>query len=176
MLEQGGLTSVTVEGLATRSGVSKPTIYRYWKNAHTVAMEAFLQSAPSAATPRRSRTAIGNLRAQLHKVAETFTTTAGRSVAAMVAASQSETELAKAFRTHFILASREEGRKLLLSAVEEGDIRAGIDFDVTLDLIYAPLYFRLLMGHARLTREFADAVLHQVLDGIATTRKREKRK
>ena len=166
MLEAGGLTSVTVEGLTARTGVSKPTIYRYWKNSHAVAMEAFLQTAPSA-TPRRVvRTALEGLRGQLHRVVDTFTSTTGRSIAAMIAASQSETELAKAFRVNFILVSREEGRKLLQQAISEGDLREGVDLDVTLDLIYAPLYFRLLMGHGKLTREFADDALNQVLAGI----------
>jgi AcrR family transcriptional regulator len=166
MLEQGGLTSVTIEGLAARTGVSKPTIYRSWKNSQAVAMDAFLQSTAARPAMRPARTSIASLRAQLHKVAETFTTTTGRSVAAMIAAAQSETELAKAFRTHFILASREEGRRLLAAAVEEGDLQTGIDFEVVLDLIYAPLYFRLLMGHGKLTKEFTDSVLDHVIAGI----------
>ena len=84
----------------------------------------------------------------------------------MIAASQSETELAKVFRHRFILASREEGRRLLLRAIEAGEVRADIAIDAALDLIYAPLFFRLLMGHGALDRKFVDAVLDHALEGL----------
>jgi hypothetical protein len=84
----------------------------------------------------------------------------------MIAASQSETELAKAFRTHFMLASREEGRRILERAVLQREIRADLDFEVALDLIYAPLYFRLLVGHGLLDRAFTASVLAHALAGL----------
>jgi hypothetical protein len=56
---------------------------------------------------------------------------------------------------------------LLERAIEEGAIRGDTDVEVTLDLLYAPIYFRLLMGHAPLERRFTTKVLDQVLAGIA---------
>ncbi len=39
---------MTIEAIAAMAGVSKPTIYRSWKNSYAVAMEAFLESANSS--------------------------------------------------------------------------------------------------------------------------------
>jgi AcrR family transcriptional regulator len=166
LLEEGGLTAVTMDRLAARTGVGKPTIYRSWPNAHAVALDALMQSAALMPAVRESAAPLKDLRRQLRKIAALFATPTGRSVALMIAAAQSETELAKVFRHRFMLASREEGRRLLSRAIEAGEVRASIDIDAALDLIYAPLFFRLLVGHGALDRKFVDAVLDHALDGL----------
>ncbi len=167
LLDERGLGAVTMEAIAARAGVGRPTIYREWPNAHAVAMSAFLERDRTAATSRKSRSALAALRSGLRELAETLTTPAGRSTAMMIAAAQSDTELAKVFRTHFVMKSREEGRALLARATAEGDIRRNIHIEAALDLIYAPFYFRLLIGHASLTSRDTDAILDLALAGLA---------
>lgn len=166
LLEEGGLTAVTMDRLAARTGVGKPTIYRSWPNAHAVALDALLQSAALMPAVRESAAPLKDLSRQLRKIAALFATPTGRSVAQMIAAAQSETELAKVFRHRFMLASREEGRRLLVRAIADGEVRAKIDMEAALDLIYAPLFFRLLVGHGRLDRKFVDSVLDHALNGL----------
>jgi AcrR family transcriptional regulator len=166
LLDEGGLSAVTMEAIAARAGVGKPTIYREWPNAHAVAMSAFLARATKPAARVRSRTALLALKRQLHELAEAFATRAGRSTAMMIAAAQNDSELAKVFRTHFVMKNREEGRRLLLRAIEEGAVRRDIDIETALDLIYAPFYFRLLIGHATLTTRDTDVILDLALKGI----------
>ena len=174
LLTQGGVTAVTIEAIATRSGISKPTIYRSWPNAHAVAMAALMENADTseraAAVPpkRKQNGAIYALRAQLREVARVFSEPLGRSVALIIAASERETELSKAFRDHFILARRNEGRSLVQQGMAAGELRADLDVEVTLDLIYAPVFYRLLMGHAPLDARFTDSVLTHVLRGLST--------
>jgi AcrR family transcriptional regulator len=184
MLAEGGLSSVTIEGIAARAGVGKPTIYRTWPNAHAVAMAALMESdesgesvdatakqttEPAPKPNERSSCALTALRTQLHEVASVFSAPLGRSVTLMIAAAEPDTELSKAFRNHFILARRNEGRAFLASAMSNGEIRRDLDIDVALDLIYAPVFYRLLMGHAPLTARFIDDVLNLALQGLVTT-------
>jgi AcrR family transcriptional regulator len=166
LLDEGGLTAVTMDRLAARTGVGKPTIYRSWPNAHAVALDALLQSAALMPSVKESAAPLKDLRRQLRRIAALFATPTGRSVAQMIAAAQGETELAKVFRHRFMLASREEGRRLLLRAIAAGEVRDDIALDAALDLIYAPLFFRLLIGHGPLDRKFVDAVLDHALVGI----------
>ena len=42
-----------------------------------------------------------------------------------------------------------------------------LDLEVTLDLIYGPLYYRLLVGHAPLDGQFTDALLDQAVRGLS---------
>jgi AcrR family transcriptional regulator len=165
LLEERGLPGLTVEGIAGRAGVGKPTIYRHWPNAQAVAMDAFLETTETREAGPGSGLALPALRRQLAAIAAAFASPAGRSTAAMIAAAQNDSELAKVFRNRFIMKSREVGRALLQQATEQGAIRADLDFEVALDLIYAPLYFRLLVGHGRLDREFTDALLDTALEG-----------
>jgi AcrR family transcriptional regulator len=163
LLEKGGLTAVTIEAIAARAGVSRPTIYRYWPNAPAVAMAAFLEASGAPAAGKTSRSPLTALRAQLHAVADAFAAPAGRSIAAMVAAAQSETELAKAFRNEFIARNRDAARLMLERCVEERLVVAPPDIDLALDLIFGPLFYRLLMGHAPITRGFVDQLLAAVV-------------
>ena len=163
LLEKGGLTAVTIEAIANKSGISRPTIYRYWPNAPAVAMAAFLEASGAPSAGKTTRSPLLALRAQLHAVAEAFAAPAGRSIAAMVAAAQSETELAKAFRNEFIARNRDAARGLLERCVEAKLIDRPADIDLTLDLIFGPLFYRLLMGHAPITRSFVDDLLNAVI-------------
>ncbi len=163
LLERGGLTAVTIEAIAQKAGVSRPTIYRYWSNAPAVAMAAFLDSSGAPDAAKSGRTPLAALRAQLHAVADAFAAPTGRSVAAMVAAAQSETELAKAFRHEFIARNRDATRLLLERCIADELLAPPADMELTLDLIFGPLFYRLLMGHAPITRGFADRLIDTVI-------------
>jgi AcrR family transcriptional regulator len=167
LLERGGLTAVTIEAVANKAGVSRPTIYRYWPNAPAVAMAAFLDSSGGPTAGKASRSPLAALRAQLHAVADAFAAPTGRSIAAMVAAAQSETELAKSFRNEFIARNRDAARLLLERCIEDKLVARPPDIDLALDLIFGPLFYRLLMGHAPITRGFVDQLLDAVIPARA---------
>ena len=171
LLSAGGIGAVTMEAIAERAGVGKPTIYRQWPNAPAVAMAAFLESTkPLAPSARRGRL-IDALRTHLRKVAEAFATRAGRNTALMIAAAQNDSELAKVFRNHFIMKSREIGRALLERAIATRQLRNDLDIEAVLDLLYAPLYFRLLIGHGPLDAHFTDAIIDAAINGLKARRR-----
>ncbi|HEY5105141.1 MAG TPA: TetR/AcrR family transcriptional regulator [Caulobacteraceae bacterium] len=166
LLDEGGIAAVTMEAIAKRASVGKPTIYREWPNASAVAMAAFLEATKGLAPADRQGGVLAALRRHLRAVAETFSTRAGRNTALMIAAAQSDSELAKVFRIHFIMKSREEGRALIELAVAGGQVRSDLDIEATLDLLYAPLYFRLLIGHAPFDARFVDTIIDAALNGL----------
>ena len=57
-------------------------------------------------------------------------------------------------------------RHLLQRAMDRGEIPGDTNLEVTLDLLYGPLYHRLLHGHAPLTEHFAEQVIDTVIRGI----------
>jgi AcrR family transcriptional regulator len=167
ILDEGGITAVTMEGIAARAGVGKPTIYRSWPNAHAVAMAAMMEAKGTAPKLARTRSAVADLKRQLRDVAEVFATRMGRQAASMIAAASADSELSKVFRNHFILARREEGRAILARAIAQREIRKTIDVEVALDMIYGPIFYRLLMGHAPLDARFTDGIVDHALKGLA---------
>ncbi len=53
-----------------------------------------------------------------------------------------------------------------MAAQRVGELRADFDIEVALDLVYAPLYFRLLIGHGPLDGAFTDGLLEMAVAGL----------
>lgn len=160
-----------MEAVASRAGVGKPTVYRWWPDRHAVAMEALMEGEGEVAAIEPKDSAILALREQLRIIAERFATPTGRHVASIIAAADADSELSKAFRGHFVLARRAEGRALLERAIRDGEVRGDLALEIALDLLYGPLFFRLLLGHAPLDAAFVDRLLDTALEGLRSTSK-----
>ncbi len=171
LLDEGGPGAVTMEAIAERAGVGKPTVYRWWPNRHAVTMAALMDAdSPAAKVARPAVSALARLETQLRTIARRFSERNGRHIGSLIAASDADSELSKAFRTHFIFARRQEGRALLVEAVANGEIRSTVNVDVVLDMVYGALFFRLLLGHGPLDDTFVKRLLSEVFPENATTR------
>jgi AcrR family transcriptional regulator len=168
IIDSQGPAALTMEGVALKAGVGKPTVYRWWPNRHAVAMDAMMQAHAHEAAPptRRGRAALKALQQQLESATDVFTSRTGRNMASMIAGADNDSELSKTFRNHFVLARREEGRALLLEAIDNGDVRSDINVDIALDLIYGALFFRLLLGHATIDRSVVAMIVSHALRGV----------
>jgi AcrR family transcriptional regulator len=155
-----GLGRISIDAVAARSGVGKPTIYRNWANSSELAMAALMEGHPEIAPDNQ-----GNLRAallrQITDIVQVFATTRGRQIALALAAADPDSEMTRAFRNRIILSGREAGRNLLDAAVQRGEIAAPADIEVVLDMIYAPIFYRLLVGHRPLDLSFAKVLVEQ---------------
>ncbi len=160
ILAEQGFGRVTIEAVAALSGVGKPTIYRHWANAGELVMEALMTDLPENGPVTKGHLRAA-LKAQLERLVASFATTRGRQIAMALAASDPESEMTKAFRNRVILSSREHGRALIAAAQAEGEIDRVENLEVVLDMIYAPLFYRLLAGHLPLDAGFADALVQE---------------
>ena len=169
LLDEAGPAGVTMEAVAARAGVGKPTVYRWFENRHAVTRAALMSADEAATVPRRrkrSAAVLAALEQQLLAVADVLASRHGRNVTAMIASADPATEVAKAFRHHFVLARRSEGRALLQQAVDAGELRADIDLDIALDQVYGALFFRTLLGHAAVDAAFVRHLLAQAVRGL----------
>jgi AcrR family transcriptional regulator len=156
-----GFGRLTMEAVASRSGVSKPTLYRHWANAQQLAMAALVPPTEVAGA-HDGQTAKARLTNQLETLIETFATTRGRQIALTLASADPESEYTRAFRNRVALASREIGREIIQSAIFEGELDAPDDTDAVLDMIYGSIFYRLLMGHLPLTKDLASAIIVRI--------------
>lgn len=167
LIQERGVPGVTIEAVAAAAGVGKPTIYRYWSNAHELAMAALMEAVPEA-KQNESNEPIEALRALLHGVAATFNDPAGRHVAMVLASADSSSEIAKAFRSHFIQSRRQEAEQLLKDAQADGSLAYDSPIDLALDMMFGAVFYRLLMGHAKISKSFMDELLASTL-GLQST-------
>ena len=150
LLDQG-LHAMSMDEVARRAGVSKATIYRWWPSKERLALDALAEEWASAPPAGLSDT--GSLRGDLLTrllpwLRQLNRKPYARVVAGLVAEAQTNREFAELYRSHFVQARRDATRELLLRARDRGEIAANTDLEVTLDLLYGPIYHRLLHGHA----------------------------
>jgi AcrR family transcriptional regulator len=162
-----GLEAVSMDAVAEQAGVSKATIYRWWPSKQMLALDALFGWATSRAPTRDTGTLRGDLLALVRPlVREIRSRPFGRVIAALVSEAQSDPVFAEAYRTHFVDPRREAMRAAFARAAERGEVAADLDVEVALDLIYGPVYHRLLQGHAALSDRFARDVVELALGGI----------
>lgn len=162
-----GLGRLTIEAVAERAHVGKPTIYRYWKNAQELAMAALMTDEPGPPPTPAGGRARERLYRQMDNLLAIFATPRGRQIALTMAAAEPDSEMAKAFRTRVMLEQREAGRVIFKEAEARGEIRLGGDMETILDMLYAPVFYRLLVGHLPLSEAFGRTVVDNVWRALA---------
>ena len=167
LLESEGFAAVTVEAIAERAGVSKATVYRWWPNRAAVVMDGFLSIVSSEVPFPHTGHAREDIRIHMRRLAEAFSGKIGRTVAALIAEGQSDPELAEALRSRWLSVRRTEAREILELGIERGELREDLDQEVAVDVLYGPIYYRMLVGHAPLDDDFADVLADHVFAGLA---------
>lgn len=168
LLERDGFAAVTMEKIAGRAGVSKATIYRWWPNKAAVMTESFLDLTAAKTFPVDTGSTREDLQIRLRELAHVLAGRGGRFVAALIAESQTDPEVAEALRTHWIAARRRETRSLLRRGMERGELRPNLDLEVAIDALYGPVYWRMLTGYAPLSDDFVDMLVDHVIAGLHT--------
>ena len=160
-----GFRAVSVESLAAKTGVAKTTIYRRWPNKAAVIMDAFMERLLRTQFPDTKK-ATDSIRLQMHSMAKAFRTKDGAVLKALLAEAQFDAELATAIRERWTLPRRKLAFAVLQRAVSQGELRSNIDLEATIDLLYAPMYYRLQRGTPPLSDEYIDEIFDQVMVGL----------
>jgi AcrR family transcriptional regulator len=167
LIEESGSANVSVDAIAAMAGAGKATVYRWWPNKAALLIEAFRRAVQS----ELSYTSTGSLEQDVVQWLLQFTTMLngprGRIFAAFVAGGQSDPEIASAFREFWITPRRAEAKEALRRHCTTGELPEGIDLDLVVEMLYAPLYYRLLTGWGPLTPEYVRGLAHLALQGIA---------
>jgi AcrR family transcriptional regulator len=166
-----GLSAVSMDAVAERAGVSKATIYRWWPTKETLALDALYNEWAAAQPVTRST---GSLRGDLLALLRPWVRLAGsrpygRVIGALITEAQTDPEFAVVYRSRFVEPRREQAREILRRAIERGEIRPDTKIEVAVDMLYGPLYHRLLHGHAPLGDRFVRDVVDTALDGLMPT-------
>jgi hypothetical protein len=83
-----------------------------------------------------------------------------------MAASQADPDIRAALEEQWLRPRRQVSASLLRAGMERGELDPGTDIAAAVDQIYAPVYYRLLLGHEPLHDALAAALVGQVLDGL----------
>ena len=167
LLAERGIAGMSIEEVASRAGVGKATVYRRWSSKGALALDAFLaefrgqQPLPDTGSLRGDLHA--SLRAWVHAVTET---PVGRILADLIGEIQHDKDLAVSYRERVLEPLRQQHRIMLDRAIARGEIPAGTDREVALDLMFGAAQHRLLLGHLPLTEQFVRQIVDVIVSGL----------
>ncbi|MBB5791543.1 TetR/AcrR family transcriptional regulator [Jiangella mangrovi] len=163
-----GFTDMTMEAIAKRAGVGKQTIYRWWPSKAAVVLDALHEQTQPSATFPDTGDVVADLRAQMYAVVSAMTSPAFVPYTALIAAAQSDPELARRVLDLIVAPRVAECRARLEKAQADGQVHDGADLGMAVELLYAPLYYRLLLHTAPPGRDQVDRVLTLLTTGLLT--------
>ena len=166
LLQETGFEALSVEGIAAHAGVGKATVYRWWPNKAAVVIDAFLTWVEPELKFPKAPTVREQIMLQMRRLTKLMRGQFGTVLGAMIGAGQSQPEILEAIRTKWLEPRRKEARVLVQQAQSRGELRSDIAADTILDILYAPLYFRLMIGHATVDLTLVDAVFAIATDGL----------
>jgi AcrR family transcriptional regulator len=166
LFEEGGLPLVTIEAVSARSGVGKPTIYRYWPNRLAVGIDALAARMASEVPSADLGDARGDLTEQVRRVAAFYASPAGTMLTQLLAATATDPAAAQQLRDRFLADRWAQTTVMWQRAVARGEVRADIAPEVAIDVLFSPIIYRLLVRHAPIDPEAAAALADAVLGGL----------
>ena len=156
-----GYQGLSIEGIAARAGVAKQAVYRRYRSKGEVVLGAIAEAGMRQPVP-----ATGTLRGDLNLLlSNTFRLLRGSSGLlnrALVTEALQDEEFAARFRERHIGLRREVVHDLLAAARERGEADCP-DEEILVDMVFGPMWYRLVVGHGALD----DAFAAQIADAVA---------
>ena len=172
LLEQG-YRGVSIEGVAARAGVGRPTIYRRWPSKPAVVVAALVQSdrlalpAPDTGSLRNDLIAV-----QRHQIERMNSPDARRVTAGLIADLADDPELADTYVSQFLAPRRATVWEVLSRGVDRGELDADVDFAFVYDLLVGPLFMRAVVWGQPLAPDAAEKTADVILAAFAPTTSR----
>ena len=175
LLKEIPARELTMEAVAKRAGVGKPTLYKWWPSKAALILAMFqerfnaVSEMPEAATEEEAlRTRVKRLIAECHALF-------GKAVSDLIAEGQAEPLILKELYESHIRPRRASTIAGIERGIASGEFLAGTDAELLLDAIVAPIYLRLLLRHPALTEEYGNQLIDRALLPVRSTGRRSKR-
>ncbi len=166
LLQEKPARDLTMDAVAKRAGVGKPTLYKWWSSKAAIIMTMFnerfggIPEVPDSTTAEEAlRTRVSHLIAQCNGLF-------GKVVADLIAEGQRDFSILKELYESHIRPRRASTLADIKRGIASGEFLAVTEPELLLDAIVAPLYLRLLLRYPALTEEYGKQVVDQALLGI----------
>lgn len=155
-----GYARMSIEGIARRAGVGKTAVYRRWRSKLHLVLDIVsalaVQGLPAPDT--------GSLESDLRLLYEVVSRALRHPIASQIipdlqAEAARNPEIAAAMQKALREGQEGVASTIVAAAAERGEVRAGYDKEVALDLISGPLYWRsVVIRSDRLPKDYLGAL------------------
>jgi AcrR family transcriptional regulator len=154
-----GPNKVTIDQITAHAGVGRQTIYRWWPTRTALVIDSLEQAVRAESPTPDAGSARLNLRTQMRRVARLLASPIGSIIQELIANGQGDPVAAEQFRERFFNERRKRAAATITDGIQSGELRSNLDIETVIDMLYSPLWLRMLIGHQPLTQAAADRVL-----------------
>ncbi len=153
-----GYAKTSIEGIASRAGVGKQTIYRWWSSKGAVVLDALVADQQDVDWPDTGDLT-ADLRLVLRATVDEFADEANSAtLRALMIDMQQDEELSRQVMSRVLGPQLAATKRRLESAQQAGQVAAGIDLDVAVEIIFGPIYHRWILRTHPFDQAYADTL------------------
>ncbi|MFC3744021.1 TetR/AcrR family transcriptional regulator [Paractinoplanes deccanensis] len=169
-LAEVGYGRLSIEAVARRAGVGKTAIYRRWSNKLEMVLEIVSDVAGRSVPLPDTGSFAGDLqlimmivhRALQHRIASQI-------IPDLMAEAARNPQIAETLQTALRTHQQAVGEKLVGQAIARGELPAGTDPEVAVDMILGPLYWRLAVSRTPMPDDYLDKLTTAVTAALKST-------
>ncbi len=163
---ESGFKALTIDAIAARAAVGRMTVYRRWPNKAAIVMDAFVARVDPGTLFLPAKSYAESIRLQMRTMAKAFRGKDGALIRALLAEAQFDSELATALRERWTMPRRKMAIGYFQQGIRSGFFRPDADPNAIIDVLYAPMYYRLQMGTGPLSDAYIDEIFEHAMKGL----------
>jgi AcrR family transcriptional regulator len=165
LLQKKSVRDLTMEEVAKRAKVGKPTLYKWWPTKAALVLAMLCERmAPNLEKPT-VLTAEESLHFRVRRLIDAFNGPFGKIVAGLIAEGQSEPAVLLEFFDRWVSPRRNATIADLQRGKNASELRSETEPELLNDAIFGAIYYRLLLRSGPLTRRFGEELVEQVIRG-----------
>lgn len=168
LLQESGFKNVTVDGIAEKSGVSKATIYKWWANKSAVVLDSFFDASELMLQVPDTGSIEEDLFMQVSNLATFIYSDKGKAVSEFIAEGQFDPNMANEYRQRYFFPRRAISTNIFERAIGRGELKQDLDIEMGIDLIFSPLFYRLLIMGEHIDENYIKKLISYVMIGLRT--------
>jgi AcrR family transcriptional regulator len=162
----GGADDLSIRDVAQRAGVHETSVYRRWGTRANLILDAALSEVEAAVPVPDTGSLRGDLLALLSAIAAFITTPVGQLLLRL--ALRDDLPEDRDVRDQFWAERFTTGQTVLQRARERGELRPGVNGQLTIETLLGGLYVRLLLTRESIDAPLTEQLVDLILAGIAT--------
>jgi AcrR family transcriptional regulator len=171
LLVTDGLEGMTIEGIAARAGVGKTTIYRRWSSREEVVAAALRTMTADIQIPDTGRVRDDLIAMMREFQRSSMNSAVGAMIGRLAGATIRNPELKEIFWANVFIPRRQALTHIVQRGLERGELRAGLDVELALDMLVGTVLFEALFGEPETVAdpEFPSRLTDVLIEGIGRT-------
>jgi len=165
LLQEKSVRDLTMEEVAKRAKVGKPTLYKWWPTKATLVLAMLCERMAVNLDKPMGETAEMSLRLRVRRLMDVFNGPFGKIVAGLIAEGQSEPAVLQEFFDRWVSPRRNATIADLRRGKDAGELRSDTEPELVNDAIFGAIYYRFLLRSGPLTKRFGEQLVEQVLRG-----------